>query len=401
MTGSRALRREPWWKRRVVRDVLAAALLLVFAGGVAIGLRSDPDPTAPDDTQAAGPGASTPTQVTSTAPTDAGSASTSPSSAGSPTAGSPDVPRAPRVRHVVVVSMDGFGSQLFESLDPSLIPTLELLRQEGASTLDARTEVERTVTLPNHSGMITGRPVDPAVGGHGVTVNADDGRVTVQALAGGPVTSVFDAVHDSGGSTALFATEDKFAIFERSWPDAIDDFATYQDQDRVTMSRGIDELVEDGSTLTFVHLGLVDQVGHRSGWLSAAQEDAAQVVDGLLGDLVDVVRADRKLQRRTVLVVTADHGGVGKNHQGAGDPRNFRVPFIVWGAGVDEGVDLYALNPQLEDPGDRQPSYSAPKGPVRSGFVANVVTQVLGLPLVEGSVFDTAPLTLCATCAGR
>ena len=45
--------------------------------------------------------------------------------------------------------------------------------REGAFTLDARTEREQTRTLPNHTGMLTGRRIDARRGGHGVTYNPD------------------------------------------------------------------------------------------------------------------------------------------------------------------------------------------------------------------------------------
>jgi predicted AlkP superfamily pyrophosphatase or phosphodiesterase len=277
------------------------------------------------------------------------------------------------------------GTNVVEATGLDRLPTLARLVEEGASTFEARTEVEQTVTLPNHAGMLTGRPVDPAAGGHGVTVNGE-GDETVQGLAGGPVESVFDVVHASGGSTALFATEEKFALFERSWPESIDRFTAEQDQDAEVLGDAVDDLLAERRTLTFVHLGLVDEVGHRSGWLSADQLDAAATLDVLLGDLVDTVSADRRLARRLVLVVTADHGGVGKAHADTEDPRDFTVPFLVWGAGVEPGADLYDLNPQLADPGDAQPGYDDPP-PVRNGFVANLVTQVLGLDPVDGSRF--------------
>ena len=191
----------------------------------------------------------------------------------------PEPPRTPRVRRVVVVSLDGFGTDVVESVGLEALPNLASLVDGGASTFNARTEVEQTVTLPNHTGMMTGRPVDPAVGGHGVDVNADRGR-TVQALAGAPVRSVFDVVHDSGGTTALLATEDKFALFARSWPDAINDFSSEQDRDAEDDDRGHRRGHRATATLTLVHLGLVDQIGHESGWLSGDQQDAARVPDG-------------------------------------------------------------------------------------------------------------------------
>ena len=80
---------------------------------------------------------------------------------------------------------------------------------------------------------------------------------------------------------------------------------------------------------------------------------------------------------------------------------NFQWLFIcrlVQGVGVGKGVDLYDLNPQLADPGQAQPAYAVERGPVRNGFVANLVTQLLGLGPVEGSLFATEPVRLCRTC---
>ena len=70
------------------------------------------------------------------------------------------------------------------------------------------------------------------------------------------------------------------------------------------------------------------------------------------------------------------------------------MPFVVWGPGVDAGTDLYALNPQLADPGTSQPAYSAEAGPVRNAFVADVTTQLLRLDRVAGSTLPAQPLTL-------
>lgn len=130
------------------------------------------------------------------------------SASGTPDTGAPSSwptpAKRPRIRHVVVVSLDGTGTNVIEAVGLERLPTLKALLTAGAGTLNARTEVERTVTLPNHAGMLTGRPVDPVIGGHGVTLNGKT-RSTVQQLAGEEVESVFDVVHDAGGATALFA----------------------------------------------------------------------------------------------------------------------------------------------------------------------------------------------------
>ena len=91
-----------------------------------------------------------------------------------------------------------------------------------------------------------------------------------------------------------------------------------------------------------------------------------------------------------MVVVTADHGGLGPSHL---DPRryaNFRVPFLVWGAGVAAGADLYAINPTYADPGKARVGYDAELQPVRNGDVGNLVLDVLGLPPIPNSEHDFA-----------
>jgi len=85
----------------------------------------------------------------------------------------------------------------------------------------------------------------------------------------------------------------------------------------------------------------------------------------------------------TLLVVTADSGG----HRHAASGRslsNIQVPFVVWGHGVPAGTDLYDLNPAYRSPGAARPGYGGPQ-PIRTSDVANLVTGVLGYPVVSRS----------------
>jgi predicted AlkP superfamily pyrophosphatase or phosphodiesterase len=283
---------------------------------------------------------------------------------------------------VLAISVDGLN---VEALSDG--GAFARLLDEGASTLDARTEVELTVTLPNHTGMLTGRRVDADHGGHGVTWNEEIPGRTVPGPSGDGVSSVFDVVHDAGGTTALFAGKDKFATFERSWPDAIDEFEVEEDADAL-----VDDAIEDLTTqrrrFTFLHLELPDVAGHASGWMSPAYLDAVAETDRLLGEVLDAVDATPRLSKRLVVVLTADHGGPPgeKQHDDADELANYRIPFAVWGRGIPAG-DLYELNPDYDEPGSTQPSYDGPQ-PVRNGDLANLATELLGLGPVPGSELD-------------
>ncbi len=283
--------------------------------------------------------------------------------------------------HVLAISVDGLGSAAIERLGADGVPTLHRLLTEGAGTLNARTEVEQTVTLPNHAGMMTGRRITAAKGGHGVTWDDDRAGSTVQQAAGHRVASIFTTVHAAGGTTALYTTKAKFGLFERSWPRGIDVFRVREDQRRlVAMAR--QDITDGAPWLTFLHVSLPDRLGHEYGGLSAEYLAAVRRTDAQLGTLLGSLGTD------VVVVLTADHGfaaGV-TDHSARRNIENYRIPFLVWGPGVDAG-DLYAMNPGFADPGTSRPSYAGTQ-PVRNGDVANLAATLLGLDAVPGSGID-------------
>ena len=83
----------------------------------------------------------------------------------------------------------------------------------------------------------------------------------------------------------------------------------------------------------------------------------------------------------TVVILTSDHGGKGTSHSDITLAADYRVPFFVWGVGVDAGADLYALNrDDRSNPHDTQPPYSAAVPPIRNAEVGNLALALLGLP---------------------
>ncbi len=293
-------------------------------------------------------------------------------------------------RRVLAISVDGLHPGALRKLGRRRVPHLLRLIRRGAATRNARTQIERTVTLPNHVSMVTGRRIDRRRGGHGVTWNRDRSDVTVHEAAGERVESVFSTVHRGGGSTAVFATKSKFTLLKRSWPGAIDRSVIKPGRDGAVVRRVRKDLVRHHRSFTFLHLGKPDRVGHRRRWLSRAYLDAVVRVDRLVGSIMRTRREHRRLRRHLVIVLTSDHGGVpGTRHHG--DPRrrhNYRVPFAIWGRGIDRG-GLYRMNPDYRNPRKKRVGATGAQ-PVRNGDVANLSTRLLGLGTVPGSRWGAA-----------
>jgi arylsulfatase A-like enzyme len=301
----------------------------------------------------------------------------------SPGATSESRTEAPETQ-VLAISIDALNPAALTALGREGTPHLHRLMDEGAYTLNARSQVESTRTLPNHASMITGRRVAAARGGHGVTWNVHLPGSTVQAAAGHQVASVFTVAH-AAGSTALFSSKEKFSIFERSWDAGIDRFTHREGDDTALLKAARADLVHEDRALTFVHFSEPDIVGHARGFMSPAYLSAVERVDAKLGRLLRAIDTHEELGD-VVVVLTADHGGKGKDHFDERRYFNYRVPFFVWGPGVTHG-DLYALNDSYADPGHRRVPYSG-KQPISNGDLANLSLDLLGLGPVPDSKYD-------------
>jgi hypothetical protein len=305
--------------------------------------------------------------------------------AGPPT-GSPDASmRAEPTTRVLAISVDALNPRAMTKLGRDALPHLWRLVDQGAATLNARAQYEVTKTLPNHTSMLTGRRVKRSSGGHGVTWNSDRPGTTVQKAAGHAVASVYTVVHADGGTTAFFGTKSKFSLFERSWDAGIDRIMLREEQDLRVVRATRADLLAQHRAFTFLHLGGADRTGHARGFMSPAYLGAVRRVDALVGRLLAAIDRHEELGD-LVVVLTADHGGVGPSHSQVAELGDMRVPFVVWGPGVRHG-DLYAMNPSYKNPGRTRPDVAG-RQPVRNGDLANLVTDLLGLGPVPGSLFN-------------
>lgn len=316
---------------------------------------------------------------------------------------------------VLLVSVDGMAARHVESeLDGGTLPAFARLAAEGASTLNARTEARISVTIPNHTSMLTSRPAVevpglPAETSHLVLYNSDPGEgstVHDENPVLGYLTSAFDEVHDRGGRTLLYSSKDKFELYRRSYS------APYSRKDPCPPDDGDDKIDEfeiavnsidlipkflrrfrtalrerpEGPTFALLHFRETDTAGHSYGWDSSEYRDALLLADTLLGELLDEF-STRRLFERTLVIVTTDHGGTGTGHSDYTDPLVFQIPFFVWGPGVPRGADLYhaALGSRV-DPGSLAPLDGSDSQPVRNGDAANLALSLLGLPPIPGSL---------------
>ncbi len=285
---------------------------------------------------------------------------------------------------MLAISIDGLTPAAVRRLGAQGTPHLHRLIREGASTLNARTQYEQTLTLSNHASMVTGRRINKRHRGHGVTWNKHVPASTVQRAAGHAVGSIFSVVHKAGLSTALFAAKRKLSLFGRSWP-AIDRMTIKESRDAALVRAVRADLLDRHRAFTFLHLGNVDKTGHARGFMTPAYLTAVRKVDRRLGSILKTI-GDHEALADLVIVLTADHGGRGAHHSNPTKLANYRVPFLVWGPGV-VADDLYDLNPTYRDPGRKRVGFQG-RQPIRNGDLANLAAYLLGLGPVPHSLWN-------------
>lgn len=253
---------------------------------------------------------------------------------------------APRTEHVFIISIDGGAPAVIAQ---SRMPTLRKLVAEGAVTWNAQT-TRPSITLPAHTSMLTGVGVEQ----HQITWNswiATNGFVKVP--------TVFTAAKQAGLRTAMFVGKEKFRHFLQ--PGTVDEF--YYDVANSTVilksdSGGVDKkkegnifarmvatnaarhILKQKPNLCFIHFTDPDSYGHEFGWGSPEQIKAFADVDAGLDIILKAIRK-AGLAKRSVVLISADHGGHAKGHS-KGEPEDMRIPWIVWGQGVRKGLTITA-----------------------------------------------------------
>jgi predicted AlkP superfamily pyrophosphatase or phosphodiesterase len=219
----------------------------------------------------------------------------------------------------LVVCFDGWRA---DAVGPDATPTIERLAtgrwQPGYRAFFARRartiEDAPSLSGPNHAAILTGVTARR----HGITSNSE------RALAAMDVPDYLQWLERE--------TPARVTVKLAAWPPAerlrsgadvvaIGDDATIVTRAEAALAGDVDAL--------FLFLDGPDAAGHADGFGGAAYARAVAEADRALGRLLDVVASRPAFAREDwQIVVTTDHGGVGRDHGGPSEPET-TIPFLV------------------------------------------------------------------------
>lgn len=241
----------------------------------------------------------------------------------------------PAVRHVLVIGYDGLSPN---GLRNAKTPVIDSIRNRGAWTYHAR-GVMPTSSSSNWASMIMGAGPEQ----HGVTSNdwmPDKFDIApVVRGPGGIFPTVFGALRqqEPKAHIAIFHEWEGFGRLVEPGMANIVDHPKGRDAEE-TVRRAVAYIPEHKPRLTFIHLDLVDHAGHQFGHGTPEYIASIEKADRLTGQILEAVEK-AGMMSSTVILLSADHGGVGKKH-GGNTMAELEIPWIAAGPGIAKGREL-------------------------------------------------------------
>jgi phosphopentomutase len=145
--------------------------------------------------------------------------------------------------------------------------------------------------------------------------------------------TIFSVAHAAGLPTQMFVGKTKLKHLLAHKSDA--EFNMGGMRCDKLLDRALPQLREARRGIVFLHFADPDSAGHRVGWMTDDYLEATQRADTCLDRVIDTIAAGGHADR-TLLLVTADHGGHNRSH-GTRLDVDQRIPWFAWGAGVRRG----------------------------------------------------------------
>ena len=237
---------------------------------------------------------------------------------------SPNIRNKPKVKHVVVIGFDGLSP---DGIRNANTPTFDRIIKEGAHSFHARA-VLPTSSSSNWASMIMGAGPEQ----HGITSNSwEKDNFTLPAVTQKEdflFPTIFTLINDQVPDAkigAIYNWKGFGRLFEKN---AVDyDISAKTEEETATLAAKY--IKENKPTFTFIHFDHIDHAGHNYGHGTDHYYESVEKGDQVLAQVMQAIE-EAGMNDDTMVIVTADHGGLGKGHGGS-SLMEAEIPFILWG----------------------------------------------------------------------
>jgi len=253
-------------------------------------------------------------------------------------------PAVPKADHVIFIGIDAMSAI---GIQRAHTPNFNKMIENGAVSVHSRC-VRETSSSQNWMSMVSASPVEV----HGVLTNkwnpGEAGNVVPALKNGiGLYPTIFDHIRaqkpdykqyayiEWTGETRMYdmSVFDKVGV--RKQTPGIED---YHD----VLDAAFSDYLQDRPEMMFVSIDIADHIGHTFGHESKQYFDTITELDSLIGNFVNTLE-ERKWMKNTVIIITADHGGIAYEH-GGDTMVEYEIPIILYGKGVTKGKVMQHVN---------------------------------------------------------
>lgn len=237
------------------------------------------------------------------------------------------------IDHVIVIGVDGMSP---DGIRNAKTPTMDSMIANGAVKWNVRT-VLTSASSQNWASMIMGAGPEQ----HGITDNdwERDNHTLPPIVAGeeGIFPSIFGILREQRPDTeigAVYNWRGFGRLFEKK---AVNYDKTFSTEDS-TAADFIQYIKAKKPTFGFVHFDHVDHAGHEYGHGTPEYYAAVSKTDSLVHQILNAIKS-AGIDQHTLVIITADHGGVGTGHGGA-TIEEAEIAMILYGKDIKKGYKI-------------------------------------------------------------
>jgi predicted AlkP superfamily pyrophosphatase or phosphodiesterase len=236
-----------------------------------------------------------------------------------------------KIKHVILIGSDGFGAYAFEK---AKIPNLRAMMKEGSWSLEARTVLPSS-SAANWASMVMG--AGPELHGY-TTWGSKKPDMPPRVVDGyGMFPSIYSLLRKEKPDSEIGVIYEWDGI-GYLFPKAAVNKDQNIDGDMALTNATTMYIKEKKPNFLFVHLHDVDSVGHKVGHGTPEYYEAIERTDSHIGSILRSIE-DAGIAESTVVLFTADHGGINKGH-GLISMEEMQIPWIIKGPGIKKDHEL-------------------------------------------------------------
>lgn len=244
---------------------------------------------------------------------------------------------APKPARVVLIGVDGLGSAgLRAALKAGRAPNVQKLIERGSWSPAGRGIIP-TVSSPNWATILMGAGPER----HGITSNEwERHQFQIPPVCRGSeeiFPTMVGALREQRPKAKIAVIHD-WAGFARLVEQKAVTYQAHPKGSKATAEAAAEYWKKERPELMLVHLDDVDHAGHGMGWETPEYAQAVADADGYIGTVLAAI-ASTGDESSTLVVLTADHGGVTKKHGGLSQAE-IEIPILFAGPGVPKGREF-------------------------------------------------------------